>query len=109
MRTTAFPEHDQGMETTRNTPIKTTSAFFAQAAISFGVSVIGLLWAVLYLPIDPWQRGFIAMTSLFLVSSTFTLAKVVRDKHEEQNVVSRIDQARVERILAEHDPFRSVA
>ena len=88
---------------------RTTSAFFAQAAISFGVALLGLAMAALYMPGDPWMRAFIAMTTLFLVSSSFTLAKVIRDNQEDSAIYSRLDQARVERILAEHDPFREVA
>ena len=49
------------------------------------------------------------MTGLYLVSSTFTLAKVVRDNHEIQAVHHRVDQARIDKLLAEHDPFRQVA
>jgi len=86
-----------------------TTAFFAQAAISFGVSLLGVVLAVLYLPVDPWVRAFLAMTTLFLVSSSFTLAKCVRDSQESRYVVSRLDQARVDKILAEHDPFRAVS
>jgi hypothetical protein len=88
---------------------RTTTAFYAQAAISFGVALFGLILASLYLPGDPWMRGFIAMTTLFLVSSSFTLAKVIRDNQEDAAIYSRLDQARVEKILAEHDPFREVA
>jgi hypothetical protein len=47
------------------------------------------------------------MTVLFLVSSTFTLAKVVRDQHESARVHHRIDEARLEKLIAEHDPFRA--
>jgi len=35
--------------------------------------------------------------------------KCVRDAQEDSYVVSRIDQARVDRILSEHDPFKSVS
>ena len=49
------------------------------------------------------------MTCLFLVSSSFTLAKVIRDAQDDKYVVSRLDQARVDKILAEHDPFRAVS
>lgn len=33
----------------------------------------------------------------------------VRDKQESLTVVSRVDQARMDKLLAEHDPFRNVA
>ncbi len=88
---------------------KNTSAFFAQAAISFGVALIAMVLAVLYLPVDPWVRAFLALGTLYLTTSAFTLAKVVRDNQENQYVVSRLDQARVDRLLAEHDPFRTVS
>ncbi|MEU4341331.1 YiaA/YiaB family inner membrane protein [Nocardia sp. NPDC023852] len=94
---------------TPNAQPKTTSAFVAQAAIAFGVSFLGAGAGICYLPLDIWQRGFLAMSMLFLVTSTFTLAKVVRDQHEAATVHGRIDQARMEKLLAEHDPFTSVA
>ena len=87
-------------------PTKNTPAFFAQAALSFGISMLGLIWAILYLPLDAWQRGFLAMTALFLVSSAFTLAKVIRDAADDKYVVNRVDQARYDRLLAEHDPLK---
>lgn len=88
-------------------PSKNTSAFFAQAGVSFAVSLAGLLFALLYLPVDPWIRAFLAMTTLFLVSSSFTLAKVIRDAQDDRYVVSRIDQARYDKLLAEHDLTRA--
>lgn len=63
---------------------KSTMAFLAQAAIAFVVSFSATIIGIVKLPLDIWQRGFLAMTALFLVSSTFTLAKVIRDMHEAQ-------------------------
>ena len=88
---------------------KNTNAFFVQAGIAFAVALGTLTVAILYLPVDPWIRAFLWMATMFLTTSTFTLAKCVRDAQETQTVVSRRDQARVDRILAEHDPFRSVS
>jgi hypothetical protein len=86
---------------------RTTSAFYAQAALSFGIALLAVVLGICYLPVDPWQRAFLAMGALFLVSSSFTLAKVVRDNQEQTHVVARLDEARVERLLAEHDPFKA--
>ncbi|MDO9496719.1 MAG: YiaA/YiaB family inner membrane protein [Nocardioides sp.] len=88
---------------------KNTNAFFAQAALSFAIALMTMLFAILYLPVDPWIRAFLGLGTMFLTTSCFTLAKVVRDAQENQYVVSRIDQARVDKILAEHDPFRAVS
>lgn len=85
----------------------TTSAFFAQAAISFGLALIAVTAGVIFLPVDGWIRGFLALGMLYLVTSAFTLAKCVRDRQEETTVVSRVDQARLDKLLAEHDPFKA--
>ncbi|WP_205472272.1 YiaA/YiaB family inner membrane protein [Nocardioides sp. SYSU D00038] len=97
------------MTTQTTAPSRNTTAFFAQAGISFAVALGAMILAICYLPVDPWVRAFLAMTTLFLTSSAFTLAKCVRDAQENQYVVSRLDQARVDKLLAEHDPFRSVS
>lgn len=88
---------------------KMTSAFYAQAAISFGVALITMVFAILYLPVDPWIRAFLGIGTLYLTTAAFTLAKCVRDAQETQAVVTRLDQARVDAILSQHDPFRPVS
>jgi hypothetical protein len=90
---------------TLNQPSKNTAAFFMQAAIAFGVSLLGVLGGILFLPLDMWQRLFLAMTVLFLVTSSFTLAKVIRDQEEAATIRVRLDEARIERMLAEHNPM----
>jgi hypothetical protein len=84
----------------------TTAAFYMQAVISFAVSLVAVSLAVAYLPADPWVRAFLALAVLYVVTSTFTLAKCVRDRQESAGVVSRVDQARLDKLLAEHDPFK---
>ncbi len=88
---------------------RNTAAFFAQAGISFAIALLAMLFAVLYLPVDPWVRAFLGLGTLYLTTSSFTLAKCIRDAQESQSVVTRLDQARVDKILAEHDPFRTVS
>ena len=84
---------------------KSTAAFYAQAAISFCIALIAVVLGVLYLEASMWVRAFLGLGVLYLVTSTFTLAKVIRDNEERAAVTSRVDQARVDRILTEHDPF----
>ena len=91
------------------THTKNTNAFFMQAGVSFAVALLTMIFAIFYLPVDPWIRAFLGLGTMFLTTSSFTLAKCVRDAQEDQYVVSRIDQARVDKILAEHDPFKSVS
>jgi hypothetical protein len=62
--------------------------------------------AIVYLPAAGWIRAFLALGLLYLVTSTVTLCKVVRDRQELAVVTNRVDQARLDKLLTEHDPFR---
>jgi hypothetical protein len=96
------------MTTATDTTAKNTSAFYLQAAASFGIALFTMLAAIYYLPADPWVKGFLALGTMFLTTSSFTLAKCIRDAQEDQMVVHRLDQARLDRALAGHDPFKVV-
>ena len=85
-----------------------TAAFYAQAAISFAVSFGAVLVGIAYLPGDGWMRSFLAVSVLYVVTSSFTLAKCVRDHQEQNRVVQRVDEVRLEKFLADHDPFKPV-
>ncbi len=85
---------------------KQTPAFFVQAGISFAVSLLGVSLGIAYLPVDGWTRSFLGLGLLYVVTSSFTLAKCVRDQHEAGRVLHRVDEVRLERILAEHDPYK---
>ncbi|MEV7193151.1 YiaA/YiaB family inner membrane protein [Streptomyces sp. NPDC093510] len=88
-------------------PVKqqTTTAFYGQAVASFSVALGAVTVGIGYLDASAWVRGFLAISVLYLTTSAFTLAKVIRDRQEVEQIVSRVDQARVDRLLAEHDPF----
>ncbi|NKQ58514.1 hypothetical protein HFP15_37260 [Amycolatopsis sp. K13G38] len=87
----------------------TTGAFFAQAAISFGIALVAVTAGIVFLPVNGWVRAFLALGMLYTVTSAFTLAKCVRDRQDDNTLISRVDQARLEKMLAEHDPFREPA
>ncbi|MFJ4846536.1 YiaA/YiaB family inner membrane protein [Streptomyces sp. NPDC088733] len=85
---------------------QTTAAYSAQAALSFALALTAMVVGIAYLPVGPWVRGFLAVGLLYVVTSAFTLATVVRDRQDEGQVTSRVDQARLDKLLAEHDPFK---
>ncbi|MFF7241370.1 YiaA/YiaB family inner membrane protein [Streptomyces collinus] len=93
-----------------DTPVKqqNTAAFYGQAVASFAVAMAATAVGILRLDADAWVRGFLAIAVLYLVTSAFTLAKVIRDRQEAGRIVSRVDQARLEKLLAEHDPFEKL-
>ena len=88
-----------------NTQPKVTNAFYAQAIASFAISVIAVAIGVYYLPVGGWVRAFLGLGLLYVVTSAFTLAKTVRDAQDSGTVVRRVDQARIDKLLSEHDPF----
>lgn len=83
-----------------------TAAYFAQCVISFGMAIGSVAVGIVFLPIDPWIRAFLAVAVLYTVTSAFSLAKCVRDRQELVSVSSRVDQARLDKLLAEHDPYK---
>ncbi len=78
-----------------------TSSFYAMSWISFVVSFGGGLLGIWFMEADMATKGFFAMTFLFAVSSCFTLAKAVRDKHEENQIISKVEKAKTEKLLTE--------
>ncbi|MDR3079956.1 MAG: hypothetical protein LBV60_03360 [Streptomyces sp.] len=88
-------------------PVKqqSTTAFYGQAVASFSVAMAATAVGIYQLNASAWVRGFLAIAVLYLVTSAFTLAKVIRDRQEAGEIVSRVDQARMEKLLTEHDPF----
>ena len=97
------------MPTSQISNPKNTGAFYMQAGVSFGLALFAVMVAVYYLPADPWIKAFFALSICYLVTSSFTLAKVIRDRQEDEAVVSRLDQARLEKAMATHDPYKNVA
>ena len=59
-----------------------TSSWVMTVWIAFGAAVCLTAWGLWRMNIGDWQKGFMVVSWLFLVSSTFTVAKTVRDKHE---------------------------
>ena len=51
---------------------KPSPAFFLQAALSFGISLVAVGAGVAYLPVGGWVRGFLAVGLLYVVTSCFT-------------------------------------
>jgi len=84
----------------------TTAAYYAQAVLSFALSLTAMGLALIYVPAPGWVRAFLALGLLYVVTSTITLSKVIRDRQEMSEVTNRVDQARLDKLLAEHDPFK---
>lgn len=83
---------------------KDSNAWIAQTWAAFVLSIGMTTVGIINLPnVDNWVKGFMGMGLAFSVGSTFTLAKTTRDLHEAKRITARIDEAKVEKLLANHD------
>ncbi len=72
---------------------------FVRAA--FALSIFGMGLGIFNIDVDFMTRSYLALASVFIISSTFTLAKTVRDVHEESRLQNKISEAKTNKILQE--------
>lgn len=59
-----------------------TGSWIMTVWIAFAAAFLLTAWGLWRMNIEDWQKSYMVVSWLFLVSSTFTVAKMVRDKHE---------------------------
>lgn len=74
--------------------------FFVKA--SFAIALLATGAGILFAPTDILVKGYMAICSLFLVSTTITLSKTLRDEHEGARIHNRISEARAQQLLKEY-------
>ena len=79
-----------------------SSSYYALAWISFVLSFTGMLVGLVYMEADLAVIGFVGMSYLFSVTACFTLAKVIRDKHEAEKFINKVESAKTEKFLSEN-------
>ena len=72
---------------------------WAAFVLAFATTLVGIL----YLPVEGWIRAFLWTGEAFLVTSSFALAKTVRDNHEAEKLVNRLSDAKTEKLLREFE------
>ncbi|MEM9820065.1 MAG: YiaA/YiaB family inner membrane protein [Bacteroidota bacterium] len=85
-----------------------TKSFYTMAWVSFIISSVGVAVGLIYLDSSLAMKGFIGMSYLFSVVSCFTLAKVVRDKHEADKFITKVENAKTEKFLNENTTVSTV-
>ncbi len=61
-----------------------TGSWVLTVWVAFAAAIALTAWGLYRMNIPAWQKNYMIVCWLFLVSSTFTLAKTVRDKHEAE-------------------------
>jgi hypothetical protein len=78
-----------------------SGAWVAFTYASFAAAAFLVALGVFFLPIDLWMKGYLTMGIAMLVQTCITLTKTVRDVHESNKFVNRIEDAKAERLLME--------
>jgi hypothetical protein len=71
--------------------------------VNFAISFTAMIAAIILSPIEIVVQGFLAMGTLYLVASTFTFAKTVRDEFEGQKLINKLAEARAEKLLKDYE------
>lgn len=85
------------------TETKDTAAWIFCIWTAFLSSISLMSLGILFAPADYWVKGYLAMGLFFVLGSSFTLAKTVRDNAEAQKMINRVVDAKTERILSEYE------
>ena len=80
-----------------------SAAWVIQTWLSFVLAVSSTSIGIIYLPVNGWIKAFMGMGLTFTIGSTISLTKTQRDLHESKKLVSRVDEAKVEKLLSEHN------
>ena len=78
-------------------------AWALYSCVSFVVSVVMMGIGITMIPGDSWIHAYFAMSALLLTGSSFTLAKMLRDRHEAQRLHQRIEEAKTEHLLKTYE------
>lgn len=72
---------------------------FTYASFIASVTMVGL--GILFAPLEIWVKAYFAMGAALLIQSCITVTKTLRDVHEGNRLVNRIEDAKAERLLME--------
>lgn len=76
-----------------------SSSWVSFTYASFIGAVAMVATGILFLPLDWWAKGYLGMGCVMLVQSAMTVTKTVRDVHEANKIINRVEDARTEQLL----------
>ena len=80
-----FQEHSQAW-------ITFSYASFAAACLMVGGGIF-------MMPVDLWVRGYLLIGMIMLVQAAINVTKTLRDNHENQRLINRLDDAKTEKLI----------
>ena len=70
--------------------------------LTFGISVAAMVAFIFFMNGDLLTKGYLALNSLFMVSTTIMMSKTLRDEHEVTKLSNKISEAKTNKILKEY-------
>jgi len=71
--------------------------------LSFAVSCVMITGGLILAPIDLAMKGYLAMAAVMVIQTTVNLTKTMRDNHESDRLMNKIEDAQTERLLRDVD------
>ncbi len=90
------------MSNTNHVESNNTKAFYSLAWASFVIAFAGTVAGLVLLEVSLPVKGFFAMSYIFSITACFTVAKVVRDRHESDSLTRKIEQAKAQKLINEY-------
>lgn len=82
---------------------KDSAVWRFQTWASFLISSVTTGAGIAYLPADIWIKAFLGMGMLFTMGSCFSLAKTMRDAHEQEKLHQKLTEAKTHRLLKDFE------
>jgi len=83
-----------------NTPVLHHSqSWIVFTHVSFVAAFAMVVGGIILMPLDLPMKGYLAMAVVMLIQSCITLTKTIRDNDEASKLVSRLEDAKTERLL----------
>ena len=67
--------------------------------VSFVAALAMVVSGIVLMPLDLAMKGYLAMGVVMVIQSCITLTKTIRDNDEAGKLVSRLEDAKTERLL----------
>ncbi len=73
--------------------------FYVKTA--FALSLVAMTTGIIFMPLELTIQGYFGLCTLFMLSSTITLTKTLRDEHESQRLINKLNEARAKKVINE--------
>lgn len=71
--------------------------------LSFFASVGLVAAGIVLTPVDLWMRAYLIIGMMMLIQSSINMTKTLRDQHESERLINRLDEAKTEKLI--HDVY----